>query len=627
MKEMGFYNIIDSERITYFTKTESDMLGVSRNAVRLTAIVISLFTVAVAAAQTPETGADVVATVDGAPAVTEADVVYHLEKRDDDAVPSPVTENDVAVAVEELVGARVLVIEAEAAGYGELEFVQYEVSKFRHKALQELMLHTLESEAPVTEEELRVFYETDLKWRKYSVIECKNRAEAEAARGALAQGKPWDEVFAAYAINEDKTAAGDSGTPMLYDGRDASRAAFATHAGEYSAAVRDNDGIRWHVYRVDKIVHGRTDTFEEARPGLREYVAKVKSWGAAEKLVAESRQSVPVLRDAEMWRALTEEPFAFFAATWGLPTSVVSTAGGIPVYGYNFVFLVYDYLSLNAADLDAYRARDPDDFAYVMDRLLTKLEDEALLEYEAGRRGLDREDGFVRKCDHWRANLITDIFIAREFTDKLPALTDEDLQRYYDAHPEKFLVPEMTECYIVALADRELTRAYYERVAAGESIFDVGEAHNRRRGRELIDAYEAPPRLPPEEEDFVRALTVYREPNPKDPDVGPAADLREMVYPAPEVGTLSDFFQLPDGRWAFYEVTYYQTARKEELSDEGVKVKCRKLAWAAYLAGDDADRRAREWLATLRAKHAITISEENYGALAAAANDRRAKRD
>jgi hypothetical protein len=599
------------------------MLDVAKSAARLAAAGILSWAPAAATAQPSATDVEVLATVDGEPAVTVADVLYHLENRDDDAQLAVVTADDVAAAVNEIAGARILVLEAEAAGYGDLEYVQSEVSKFRHKALQELMLRTLENEAPTTKEELRTFYENDLKWRKYSAVECKNRAEAEAARRDLAQGKPWDEVFAAYAINEDKAAAGASGTPMLYDGRDASRAVFDTPVGEYSPPARANDGIRWHVYRVDKVVHGRAETFEEARPGIRSHLGKVKSWEAAEKLVAELRPLVPVTRDEEMWQALTEGPFASFAEAWGSPTSVVSNAGGVPVFGSDFVFLVYDYLSLNAADLDAYRARDPDDFAYVMDRLLVKLEDEALLEYEAARRGLDKDDAYVRKCDNWRANLITDIFIAREFTAKLPALTDEDLLRYYDAHPEKFLVPEMMECYVVALADRDLVRAYYERVVNGENIFDVGEAHNRQRGRELIDAYEAPPRLPPEKEEFVRALNVYREPNPKDPDLPLAEYLRDRVFPVAAVGTLSDVFQLPGGRWAFYEVTYYQPPRKEELSDEGVRTKCRKLAWAAYLLSDDADRRAREWLAALRAKHAVTFEEERYGAAAAVANERR----
>jgi hypothetical protein len=581
-----------------------------------------LLLAAAGAARPAAADADVLATIDGVPAVTAAEVINYLEKREEGAKAGAFTSQDVADAVDELVAAKVLVLEAEAAGYGDLEYVTSEVGQFRHKALQELMLRTLERETPVTEGDLKAFFEKGRKWRKYSVIMCKNREEAEAARRELAQGKPWDEVFAAYAINEDKTAAGAWPTPMLYDGREASRAAFATPEGGFSPPARANDGIRWHVYRVDKIVHGRTDTFAKARGDLLINVSKIAASEKAEELTARLRQSVPVSRNAEMWRELTGGPFAAFEAKWGLPTSVVSTAGGVPVRGYDLVFLVYDFLSLDAAGLDAYRARDPDDFAYVMDRLLAKLEGEALLEYEAARRGLDKDNAYVRTCENWRADLITDFFISREFTAKLPPLTEEYLQRYYDDHPEQFIIPEVLECYIVALRDRERVQAFYDRVIDGESIISVGETYNRQRGRELMDAYEAPPSRPPEKEDFVRAITVYRVPNPKEPESPLAAELRGRVFARAEVGTLSDLFQLADGRWAFYQVTYYRPAGKEELSDEGVKTKCYKLAWADYVSGDDVNRRAREWLATLRAKHAVAFAETLYGDAAASANNR-----
>lgn len=591
----------------------------NKNAACIAAAGLLLFAAA-AAAPPAAPDANVLATIDGAPAVTAADLFYYLGKREEGAKAGAVTAKDIAEAVDELTAAKILVLEAEAAGYSDLEYVTSEVAKFRHKALQEFMFRTLERETAVTEGDLKTFFEKGRKWRKYSVIMCKNREEAEAARRELAQGETWDEVFAAYAINEDKTAAGAWPTPMLYDGREASRAAFATPEGGFSAPARANDGIRWHVYRVDKIVHGGTDTFAEAREGLLINVSKVVASEKAEDLTAKLRQSVPVSRDAEMWEELTSGPFAAFEAKWGSPTSVVSTAGGVPVRGFDFVFLIYDFLSLDAAGLDAYRARDPDDFAYVMDRLLAKLEDEALLEYEAARRGLDKDGAYVRACENWRADLITDLFIAREFTAKLPPLTEEDLQRYYDGHPEQFIIPEVLECYIVALPDRERVQAFHERVVGGESIIDVGETYNRQKGRELMDAYEAPPRLPPEKEDFVRAITVYREPNPKEPELPLAAELRGRVFARPEVGTLSDVFQLADGRRAFYQVTYYRPAAKEDLSDGGVKTKCYKLAWADYVSGDDANRRAREWLATLSAKHAVTFAEALYGEVAKSAN-------
>jgi hypothetical protein len=593
------------------------------NAACLVAFGLLLFTSAAGPARSADPQAEVLATIDGVPAVTAADVTYYLGKREGNVKPAAITTKDVAQAVDELVAAEILVMEAEAAGYADAEYVKNEVAKFQHKALQELMLRTLENEPPVTEEELRAFYEADSKWRKYSFIICKNRQEAEAARRELANGKLWAEVFATYAVNDDKTAAGAWPTPMLYDGREASQAVFDTPVGEYSPAVSANDGIRWYVYRVDKVVHGRADTFEEARPGLASAVSTLRGIKNAEKLTAELRQSVPVNRHGEMWRTLLEEPFSAFEAKCGTPGAVVADAGGIPIFGGEFAFLFQDFLGLGPAGLDEYRADDPEDFAYVADRILIQLENRALLEYAAIERGLDKDEAYVRAWENRRADLITDSFIAREFAAKLPPSTEEDVRRYYDDHPERFLIPEMLECYIIALADREKVETFYERVVGGESIVSVGESYNQKRGRELTDMYETPPSLPPEKEDFVRAITVYREPNPKEPELPLTADLRGRVFARPEVGMLSGVFQLADGRWAFYDVTYYQPPGKEEFSDEGVKIKCYKLARAEYLSGDEVDARAREWLAELRTRHDITRAPELYAGVAASVNYRR----
>ena len=123
-------------------------------------------------------------------------------------------------------------------------------------------------------------------------------------------------------------------------------------------------------------------------------------------------------------------------------------------------------------------------------------------------------------------------------------------------------------------------------------------------------------------DDFVRAIEVFREPNPEEPELPLAADLRGRVFASTEPGTLSDAFQLPDGRWAFYEVTYYRPAGKEDISQEGTKFRCRRLAWAEYLSSDEVNLRALEWLAALRAKHDVTLAPELYAGAAATVNSR-----
>jgi hypothetical protein len=561
----------------------------------------------------------VLATVDGEAAVTVADVLYYLEKNRAGLGERPATtEGDVAEAVDKLVTAEVLILEAEAAGYGDIPAVAERHAAFRAAELREGLRKTLLAEDPVSEEELRTFYEKDSKWRKCAEILCKNRKEAERARSELDAGAPWEEVWARYSIDKDNfPEPGTRDLPVFYDGREASAAAFNTPVGQYAPPAPANDNIRWRLFRVDKIVHGRIDTFEEASPGLRTAVGTLKTLRASRELVAELRRSVPVDRNEEMWDDLQNRPFADFRQKWGTGAAVVSAAGGVPVYGRDYVPLITDFLCQDDAGLDEYRARDPDDFAYVTDRILAQLEDEAFLEYEAVARGLDRDPSFARASRNHRAELLTDILINREFLAGLPPLSEADLRRYYDEHPEQFQVPEMAECYLVALPDAELVRAFRSRVRGGESIVDVGEGYNRKRGRELADAYDAPPRLPPEKEDFVRAVSVLRQPEPQEREFPLVADLRTRIFDRPEPGTLSDVFQLADGRWAFYEVTYYRPPGKEDFTLERIRAKCRELAWTAYLQSEEANDRAAEWLAALRAKHTVAYAPDLYAGAAA----------
>jgi hypothetical protein len=563
----------------------------------------------------------VLATVDGEAAVTVADVLHYYRDR---APSAPaVTADDVAALVGDLVTAEVLIREAEAAGYGEIPAVAERHAAFRAAELREALRKTLLAEDPVSEEELRTFYEKDSKWRKCAEILCKNRKEAERARSELDAGAPWEEVWGRYSLDREVfPEPGPRELPMTYDGRDASAAVFGTPVGEYTPPVPDNDGIRWHVFRVDKIVHGRIDTFEEAGPGLGTAVETLKALRASRELVAELRRSVPVDRNEEMWDDLQNRPFADFRQKWGTGAAVVSAAGDVPVYGRDYVPLIADYLFKDDPGLDDYRARDPDDFTYVTDRILAKLEDGALLEYEAAARGLDRDPSFARAWRNHRAELLTDTLVSREFLAALPPLTEAQVRAYYDAHPEQFTDPEMIDVYLIALADEEKVRGFHGRVAAGESIVDVGEQYNRAHARELMDAYETPPRLPPEKEDCLRAFVIYREPNAAEPETPLVADLRARVFAHTELGTRSEVFSLADGRWAFYEVKNYRPAEKEDFSEIGTKRKSYQLAWAEYVASEEVNRRALEWFASLRTNHAVDVSVPRFAAVADIVNER-----
>jgi hypothetical protein len=574
------------------------------------------------AAETTRVDADVLATIDGEPAVTFEDLSYYLGKV---RLPAEgrVTAADVGALVETLVDADVILREAEARGYADEQEFKNEVDGYRHRRLRERMREVLVAGNAVTESDLRAFYEKDSRWRKYAIIEAKNRAEAEAAYRELREGKPWPDVVRAYSLREEtREKAGVSPFPLVYDGMPASEAVFATPVGEYTAPVPANDGIRWHIYRVDKVVHGRTDSFEEAYPQLRNTVGPLRGYLLAADLASELRGLVPIRRNPEMWNALQEKPFAEFHAAWATAEVTASDVGGVAVTGEELYNLIGNYFFAPDEGVEGRREKDADDFAYVTDLLLRKLEDEALMEYEALRRGLDRDAEMQREFASYRAELLTDRFITREFVAKLPPVTAEDCAAYYEAHPEEFVVPEKVEIYLVALPDREKLRASYAEVAAGGDIVDINEAYNAALGKRLMDMYEPPPVIPPGRQEWRGVVTVTKEPGAEGPDGPFAEELRPRLFPFDAEGLreLSDVFQLRDGRGAFYEPLFYQPRVQKKLDNDGTIRKCQKKVWATYYAGEGVRAQSRAWLASLRARRDVELAVGFYEEAAARLN-------
>jgi parvulin-like peptidyl-prolyl isomerase len=583
--------------------------------------ILASLAVALAPGATP--GEDfVLATVDGDAAVTFADVSYYLGKFE--AAPEGrVTAAEVEALVQTLVDADIILREAEERGYADEPDFKKAVEDYRRARLRERMREALVEENAVTENDLRAFHEKDSKWRKYALIETKNRAAAEAARRELEEGRPWPEVVRAYSRREETwDKAGVIPAPLVYDGMPASEAVFATPAGEYTEPVPANDGIRWHIYRVDKVVHGRTDSFEEARIQLRNTVEQRRGDLAAADLASQLRASVPIRRNEEMWNALQQAPFSEFRAAWAAPAVVASDVGGVAVTGEELYNLITGYYFAADDGVEARRSEDAGDFAYVTDSLLRKLEDEALLEYEALRRGLDREPEMQRKFADRRAEVLTDRFITREFVAKLPPVTAEDCAAYYEAHPEEFAIPEKVEVYLVALPHGEELRALYAEVEAGGDIVDINEAYNEALGKKLMDMYEPPPILPPEQREWRGVVTVTAEPGAEGPDGPFAAELRPLLFPfdPKELRELSDIFRLRDGREAFYEPLYYRPPGREDPANDATIRKCQKRAWAEYYGGEEVGARSAAWLASLRGRHDVDVGEGAYEKAAALLN-------
>lgn len=571
----------------------------------------------------PSRGADpddiVLATIDGEDAVTFEDVLYYLGKSGPKA-EARVTSADVGEMVETVVDARILIREAEARGYEEEEWFKEASERFRSSTLRDIMGKKLVEDVAITEEDIRAFYKHGAKWRKTSRIITKNRALAETAHRELQRGRPWEEVADEYAIirTEEEEKGWSFPVPIVYDGLPASNAIYATAVGEHTPPVPENDGIRWAIYRVDKVVHGTIDTYEEARPFTKGGLENAIFAERYDLFAKEMRQKFSIERNEEMWRDLLTLPFAEFRRKWGMRDAAASDAGGVNVTGEEFVSAMLDYFMGTGNTPDEMRAEDPADFAYVIDSLLKNSEDYALLEAAALKNGLDEEPKFVSANKNFRAGQLTERLIHERFISTLPQPTEEEARKYYDERKGEFQILEKVEIYTVAMPERQKLEEFYAKIAAGADLVETGEAYNRAEALRLIDLYEAPPELPPEKEEWLGVVHIYRDPSPAEPDQGLAAQLRPRAFPFTELKELSDLFELEDGRWAFYAPIFYQPFRQKPF--EEVEYTCRRRVWEEFLQSEEVNKLSRECVASVRAEYDVELKPASYAAAAARLN-------
>jgi hypothetical protein len=553
----------------------------------------------------PAAGTDVLATVDGEPVVTLEDVSHYLGAAQLPA-GAEITAGDVEDLVETLVDADVLLREALARGFAEDEGFKNDIARFVSWTLREMKGGMLLEEESVSEEAVRDYYEKGTKWRRVSRILAKNRDLAEAAHRELENGRPWDEVAEEYSIiRTDAERTGSYPVPLVYDGRAATAAAYETPVGEYTPAVPDNDGIRWVIYRIDKIIHGTGEPYEKERTAAR---ASLENAVLAERYAAfleKARGEIPIARNEDLWRDLQTIPFEEFHIKWGSPEAVASDVGGVAVTGKDLVAIILDYFGLGADGLDERRDTDPEDFAYVTEALLSKIEGGALLEAAARRDGMDRSPAFTREYETYREGALIRKLIAAEFDTSLPQPTVEQAEEYYENHLDEFRVAEKIELYVVAMPDREKLLGFHERIVAGGDLVLEGEIHNQTEAKRFMDMYELPPESPPEEQEWMGVVQINREPNPAAPDKDFAAELRPRAFRYTDIKKPSEVFQLNDGRWAFYAPIFYQPSRQKTFDE--VVDDCKRQVWKEYLGSDEIERLSREWIASLRTGHVVQI--------------------
>lgn len=561
--------------------------------------------------------ADVLATVDGAPAVTWDDVYFYYRDAAGTAPQAEITAKEVADTVDTLVTAEVVLREAEEKGYADEESLQKGFAGYRRKLLQEMLGEALARDATFSEEEIRSAYEKDTDRRTCSVIAIQKREDAEAAYAELISGRPWEDVKRKYCLTEKSGESGTYGNFALpFDGTAVAEAVYATPVGGYTTPVTTPFDVNWYIYYVEGTVPGRRDTFEEARVEVEKTLVTTRTLARMEQLVEAQRSTRTITRNAEVWKDLPALTVKAFVEKWGKEDVTVSEVEGVPVNGEDFVGGIFDYFSVDVDTLEAYRNDYPADFAYVAERLLKRLEGYVLLEIEARRRGIDEDPEFAYRHKKYRAGILMDFFSNKEFKAKLPDITDADVERYYEVHKEEFAIYEHAEVYLLAASRRDDVEALHGQIARADDPVGTAASHAAARAAEMgnLSATDTG------QEEFYGVVKVMREPRVEEGEDPFAPELRVRVFPFAGVNQVNEVFQTADGRWAFYISLRYEPSRQQTLEDPGVKFECSRRAWAEYYGSEEVDELSRRWLASLREKHKLEFAREKFEEVAARLN-------
>ncbi len=563
-----------------------------------------------------------IATIGDKGAVTVGDFVYHYKRAVEMAPPQdkPVinTFDDAKDFLDDIITSRVLELEADKLGYGKEEQLKKDVDAYRSNLLREGVRKKVEETVKVTEAEILDYYNKNKEWRRVSFIMCDKKDQAAKAEAELKGGKPWNDVVKKYSVfAQNKDQGGAMPEDFYYTGDNVSRAVYGAEVGKYTPVVETEGADMWLIFRVDKKVPGQKDEYakvkDEIRNAIKSYKLNVKMVEYLAKLRKEAGRKV----NQEAYDAVIKGNLIKAKEKYNRKGQVISTVGGVPIYFESWYEGLFVQLSMSEEMAEEFRSKEPDQFKKIMDGRLKALEDDALLEYDALRSGLDKEPDFIRDLNRFRAGKLVDEIYEKVFLPTIPEVTDAEVKEYYANHKDEFQDLERAEIEIVAMPQKTEADDIRAKVAAGGDIMTAG--------REYFDKYYAqqqkegkPGKEPsPAQMPVADFLTIPREPAAVEPGMegGPGAasqplvdELRPRVFKAKK-GDVSEVFKLKDGRWAFFRYAEYYPFVQHTLDEKGLYDQAKDGAKREKLASPEIDRKCQAWFDRLRSQYKIVIDE------------------
>ena len=155
----------------------------------------------------------------------------------------------------------------------------------------------------------------------------------------------------------------------------------------------------------------------------------------------------------------------------------LAVVNGIPITQKEFLLYIQPY---PVRMKESFQGRE-----YVINALT----DQILLEGEARRLGLDQDADYRRKVDSYRRNLLNNKLFEVVNQGEV-AVTPEEAQAYFKAHPDEFDRPEKVHARHILLATEPEAKSLLKKIRKGASFEQMAREHStdastRGRGGDL----------------------------------------------------------------------------------------------------------------------------------------------
>ncbi len=559
-----------------------------------------------------------ITTIDGKNIISVGDFVYHYKRAVEMAPPQdkPVinTYDDAKDFLDDIITSRVLELEADALGYGKEKAFVKDVDNYRSNKLRENTRRKVMDAVKVTEAEILDYFNKNKEWRRASMIMCRDKGKVEKAYAELSAGQPWNEVVVKYSDSEqNKDRGGEIPEDVYYTGDNVSRAIYEAEVGKFTPVIAGEDGETWFIFRVDKKVPGQKEEYAQVKDKIRDAIKKYKGEVALRKLLTKLRKEADIKVDQEMYDAFIKGKTEDAKAKYNRkdPLAVISTVGGVPVYFDTWFEGAFIELRVNEKRMDTYKKENREEFERAMARRLKVFQDEALLEWDASRSGVAKDEDFIRDVNRYRAGKLVDTLYQKVFLPTVPDVTEENVKDYFERNKAQYQELERASVFVVALPDAAAARELYEKVKGGADMMAV--VNEYFTAHPPAEEKGGPP--PPGKTPLADMVTINKEPPAAGTPAGPeggeppiAAELRPRVFKL-QAGALGELFKLKDGRTAFFKYLEYSPFVQHTLDEKEYYDRAKDEAYKEKVASPEVDRMCQAWFKSLRAKHKIEIDE------------------